>query len=94
MSRSPFESPIVTLMLAGDAFSELTPTDDIEAAFEAFKSKAWAVIESSNDPAPYTTAWNLINLYAQSSLVEFSQGNVSALDKLKEQLKTSIELMP
>ena len=81
-------------MLAGDAFSKLTPTDDIAAAFEDFKTKAWAVIESSNDPAPYNTSWNLINLYAQSSLVKFSQGNVSALDKLKEQLKTSIELMP
>lgn len=81
-------------MLAGDAFSQLAPTEDIAAAYEAFKTKAWAVIESSNDPAPYNTSWNLINLYAQSSLVEFSQGNVSALDKLKEQLKTSIELMP
>lgn len=91
MPRSPFQSPIVSLMLAGDAFSQLTPADDVATAFEEFKTKAWDVIESANDPAPYTTSWNLINLYGQSTLVEFSQ---SALDKLKEQLKSSIELMP
>ncbi|GAB3804991.1 hypothetical protein GCM10028819_37390 [Spirosoma humi] len=94
MPRSYFESPIATLMLAGEVFSGLTPTDDIATAFESFKSKAWAVIELTNDPAPYVTSWNLLNLYAQSSLVEFSQGNISVLDKLKKQLEASIELMP
>lgn len=94
MRRSPFESPIVSLMLASDAFSRLEPTDDVATAFKDFRTKAWSVIESANDPSPYMLAWNLINLYAQSSLEEFLQGDTSALGKLKEQLKSSIELMP
>jgi len=85
---------MASLMLASEAFSRLTPTDDVAVAFEAFRAKAWAVIELANDPAPYTLVWNLINKYAQSSLEEFSQGNIDALDKLKERVKTSIELMP
>ncbi|GAB3726659.1 hypothetical protein [Spirosoma lituiforme] len=85
---------MASLMLASEAFSCLEPTDDVSAAFEAFRAKLWTMIKLSNDPSPYTQAWNLINLYAQNSLAEFSQGNIEALDKLKERVKASIELMP
>lgn len=94
MRGSPFDSPMALLMMASEAFSRLEPTDDVSAAFEAFRAKLWAMIELSNDPNPYMQAWNLINRYAQSSLVDFSRGDIEALDKLKERVKFSIELMP
>lgn len=94
MRRKPFESPMASLMLASEAFSRLEPTDDIARAFEDFRAKTLSVIELADDPSPYMLAWNLINKYAQSSLEEFSQGNINAFDKLKERVKTSIELMP
>jgi len=85
---------MASLMLASEAFSRLEPTDDIARAFEDFRAKTWSVIELANDPSPYMLTWNLINKYAQSSLDEFSRGNINAFDKLKERVKTSIELMP
>lgn len=94
MPGSPFESPTASLIMASEAFSRLTPTDDVTVAFEAFRAKAWAVVESANDPGPYALAWSLINKYAQSSLAKFSQGNIDALNELKERVRYSIELMP
>jgi hypothetical protein len=92
--KSPFESPTATLILAGEAFSRLTSTDDVLDAYLNIRETLCEAIEALTDSTPYAHTWNFINGQAQASLMKFLQGNIDELDELKGHIRASIELMP
>ncbi|MVM40388.1 hypothetical protein GO730_26575 [Spirosoma sp. HMF3257] len=84
-------------MLAEDRLLGLTPessTDEVAYQFTEFLELLWNVIEVAPDPAPYTPAWNMINLYAKVDLLVFQQGNDAALIRMQEKVREAIELLP
>lgn len=95
--KPPADSPIAKLMLAEDKLIRLTPGSGAEVItqqFEEFRELLWNVIELSADPAPYTLAWNMINLHAQVDLLDFEQGNDGALARVQEKVRQAMELLP
>lgn len=96
-AQPPADSPIAKLMLAGDTLQQLTVDSEaglITDQFAEFRELLWNVIEVSPDPAPYTHAWNMINLYAKVDLLDFEQGNRGALARMQEKVKEAIQLLP
>ncbi|QDK80859.1 hypothetical protein EXU85_20490 [Spirosoma sp. KCTC 42546] len=97
LPRWPANSPIAKLMLAEDKLLRLTPEAETEAVvqrYTEFRELLWNVVESSPDPAPFTQAWNMINLYAKVDLLDFEQGNSGALARMQAKVKEAIQLLP
>jgi hypothetical protein len=96
-THDPSLSPISRLFSSADTIGQLTPASARLQAieqFNEFRELLWAVIEMALDPAPYTLAWNLINLHARVDLLEFERGNNEALVRLQEKVKEAIQLLP
>ncbi|WP_460974123.1 hypothetical protein [Spirosoma migulaei] len=97
LPRWPVNSPMAKLMLVEEKLLRLTPESATEAVIQLyteFRELLWNIIEISPDPAPYTHAWNLINLYAKVDLLDFQQGNIGALARMQAKVKEAIQLLP
>lgn len=93
----PESSPYAKLMVAEATFLELTPDSSAEKVsqqFTAFKELLWDVIELSPDPFPFTSSWNMINLFAKADLLDFEQGNPNALFKIQNKVQEAITNLP
>lgn len=96
-AEPPADSPLAKLMLAEDRLVQLTTDSGIEKItrqFDEFRELLWDVIEGSADPSPFTQAWNMINLYAKVDLLDFEQGNTSALFSMQEKVQEAIKNLP
>ncbi|MVM41824.1 hypothetical protein GO730_36025 [Spirosoma sp. HMF3257] len=69
------------LMLTKSRFVALTTEsgkEQIADLFTQFWEFLWQLIVIAPDSAPYSFAWNLINIQAKIDLLDFQQGNQPA----------------
>ena len=88
------ETPVLLLIQAAESFACLSLGNDVLDASLNVREKLCEVLDQIGDPLPYAHTWHFLNNQAQASLMKFLQGNVDALDELKECVRVSIKLIP
>ncbi|RZM24884.1 MAG: hypothetical protein EOO88_21290 [Pedobacter sp.] len=92
--QTTIETPVILLIQAAESFACLSLGNDVLDAFLDIQEKLCEVMEEIGDPLPYAHTWHFLNNQAQASLMKFLQGNIDALDELKECVRISVELIP
>ncbi|QMW02285.1 hypothetical protein [Spirosoma foliorum] len=90
-------SPMAELMLSESRLRTMTTdekTELVSEEFTRFRQLLWEYIELADDPNSYVTAWNTIDVFGKVALAEYqATGNQEALDRVKNTVKASLELV-